>query len=266
MVKLFRNIRQKLLKEGKTFHYFKYAIGEIVLVVIGILIALQINNWNDERKERVLEKEYLMSLVTDLEEDIKKIEFANNGNTKLTNGLENLLALLANPLDTKNKQREVYLRSIKDTYWFLIVDFSENTISQLKNNNGFQLIKDKVISNAILHYQKGLNDSKHQNDELDLYYHALEERQKEIFNLSLGSKAMSFIDENYLNMLEPLASFEKLVSKGDYIVNDDPKLQSIYYGDVLFYRSTLKISMALNETQKQMAKDLIKLIEAKYKK
>ena len=50
MIKFFRKIRQNLLSEGKTGKYFKYAIGEIVLVVIGILIALQINNWNENRK------------------------------------------------------------------------------------------------------------------------------------------------------------------------------------------------------------------------
>ena len=50
MIKFFRNIRQTLINEGKTSRYFKYAIGEIVLVVIGILIALSINNWNDQRK------------------------------------------------------------------------------------------------------------------------------------------------------------------------------------------------------------------------
>jgi hypothetical protein len=49
MIKFFRKIRQNLLSEGKTSKYFKYAIGEIILVVIGILIALAINNWNNER-------------------------------------------------------------------------------------------------------------------------------------------------------------------------------------------------------------------------
>lgn len=59
MIKFFRKIRQKLLSEGKTEKYLKYSIGEIVLVVIGILIALQINNWNENRKERSSIKEYL---------------------------------------------------------------------------------------------------------------------------------------------------------------------------------------------------------------
>lgn len=52
MIKFFRRIRHNLLTEGKTGRYFKYALGEIVLVVIGILIALNINNWNEERKDQ----------------------------------------------------------------------------------------------------------------------------------------------------------------------------------------------------------------------
>ena len=49
MIKFFRKIRKNLLNEGKATKYFKYAIGEIILVVIGILIALRINNWNETK-------------------------------------------------------------------------------------------------------------------------------------------------------------------------------------------------------------------------
>ncbi|MGB4837427.1 MAG: DUF6090 family protein [Saprospiraceae bacterium] len=49
MIKLFKNIRYSLLQKEKTIQYLKYAIGEIILVVIGILMALQINTWNQER-------------------------------------------------------------------------------------------------------------------------------------------------------------------------------------------------------------------------
>ncbi len=52
MIKFFRKIRQNLLSEGKTGKYLKYALGEIILVVAGILIALQINNWNERRKQK----------------------------------------------------------------------------------------------------------------------------------------------------------------------------------------------------------------------
>jgi len=69
MIKLFRRTRQRLLTENKTGKYFKYAIGEIFLVVIGILIALQINNWNEGRKALIQEHAVLSNLVADLRAD-----------------------------------------------------------------------------------------------------------------------------------------------------------------------------------------------------
>ena len=66
MIKFFRHIRKSLLMENKTSKYFKYAIGEIILVVIGILIALQINNWNENRKETLKAKSYLLNIKEDL--------------------------------------------------------------------------------------------------------------------------------------------------------------------------------------------------------
>ena len=66
MIKFFRNIRQSLVMENKTGRYLKYAIGEIILVVIGILIALQINNWNETRKIRASEAEILQNLEVEL--------------------------------------------------------------------------------------------------------------------------------------------------------------------------------------------------------
>ena len=59
MSKIFRKIRQSFLLENKTFKYLKYAIGEIILVVIGILIALAINNYSERKKERKKEQAYL---------------------------------------------------------------------------------------------------------------------------------------------------------------------------------------------------------------
>lgn len=81
MLKFFRRIRQKLVREGNLKRYLIYAIGEILLVVIGILIALQVNNWNEERRENktlisILENEKI-SLAIEIEKEETQIQLIN---------------------------------------------------------------------------------------------------------------------------------------------------------------------------------------------
>ncbi|WP_157473433.1 DUF6090 family protein [Eudoraea adriatica] len=88
MINFFRRIRKKLADDNKPLKYMKYAIGEILLVVIGILIALQVNNWNEDRKSKVVEIELLKTIRTDLDRtliDLKNdyeshLESQKNGN------------------------------------------------------------------------------------------------------------------------------------------------------------------------------------------
>ena len=74
MIKFFRKIRQHLLSKGKTGAYLKYALGEIILVVIGILLALQINNWNELRKARTKEKILLGQIREDYQANLIQLE------------------------------------------------------------------------------------------------------------------------------------------------------------------------------------------------
>lgn len=67
MLKFFRRIRQKLLDEGSLRKYLIYAIGEILLVMVGILLALQVNNWNEERKDFSRSREILLEIKENLE-------------------------------------------------------------------------------------------------------------------------------------------------------------------------------------------------------
>jgi hypothetical protein len=69
MIKFFRKIRYDLMGKNKTGKYLKYAIGEIILVVIGILIALQVSHWNNQSADRKSEKRYLSELILDLQTD-----------------------------------------------------------------------------------------------------------------------------------------------------------------------------------------------------
>jgi|TARA_B110000902_G_scaffold265892_1_gene351648 hypothetical protein len=71
MIKFFRKTRQNLLMENKTGKYFKYAIGEIILVVIGILIALSINNWNELKKQRNEAQTFIKRLSEEVGQNIE---------------------------------------------------------------------------------------------------------------------------------------------------------------------------------------------------
>lgn len=77
MIKFFRNIRRSLINQNNMGKYFKYAIGEILLVVIGILIALQINNWNESNNDIKQERVYLKNLKEDLNGIIEAYKTAN---------------------------------------------------------------------------------------------------------------------------------------------------------------------------------------------
>ena len=74
MISFLRGMRRSMLGDGRLTRYLAYALGEIVLVVIGILIALQINNWNDARKDRARELSYLHNIRDDVGANIKEMD------------------------------------------------------------------------------------------------------------------------------------------------------------------------------------------------
>jgi len=74
MITFFRKLRRQLINDGKISNYLKYAIGEIVLVVVGILIALQINNWNHDRQDKISELNFYSNFKEQLAEDIYEIK------------------------------------------------------------------------------------------------------------------------------------------------------------------------------------------------
>ncbi len=147
MIKLFRNIRQNLLNEGKTSKYFKYAIGEIVLVVIGILIALQVSNWNKQNEDRKLEKRYVSELILDLQKD--SIFIADTRQTSYQQML------------SKSKLTE-YFEGQQFTEDSLIVYFGDQwkpvpkfnpittTLDELKSTGNIRVIQNSTIRRKIL--------------------------------------------------------------------------------------------------------------------
>ncbi len=114
MIKFFRHIRKKHMETGKTSKYFKYAIGEIILVVIGILIALQINNLNENRKHAIAEKEFFKSINDDLNQDLEFIKYVQ----AYTKPKIDAYNLLNDVYSTDYKSNKTQIDSLMSIYLF----------------------------------------------------------------------------------------------------------------------------------------------------
>ncbi|WP_104734490.1 DUF6090 family protein [Hanstruepera ponticola] len=150
MIKFFRNIRKKLLNEGKTSRYFKYAIGEIILVVIGILIALQINNWNEKRKSNKMAYEVYTNLLTSLEQDSIEVERTVS---LLTKSLETQKKLILNQSNqfTKQLNQNDLDKMVQEVFSGVMSFFPKTGVYELiTSNNSMDLLQSENIKSLLI--------------------------------------------------------------------------------------------------------------------
>jgi hypothetical protein len=213
MIKFFRHIRQSLImKEQKneptsvktsTGRYLKYAIGEIVLVVIGILLALQINNWNEGEKRKRLKSNYIMSLLDDLRLDSSMVADQLNFYKKDTTVLgEQLRRIQAHP----NRDTLVNIaRNEFNTNLQIITAFNNKTYVTLVNTGDIELFEPWVI------------------EELS----RLDQFQK--LAVSIYDFSISSYSDNLLNYRQHLTVFDDALA-GDIL---DPIWDELSYTEVL---------------------------------
>ena len=195
MIKFFRKIRQKLLSENKFSKYLIYAIGEIILVVIGILIALSINNWNEEKKDTDFENEMLAQIQENLANDkkaLKKIKIIFNNAISSSNKILEL------------KRSEENLDSLK--YWLAdIIQFERFQ----PITNSYETLKSKgldKVSNKKLRMLLGA----YYDDEIN---HVIK---------SVGDVEYSFNNDWIPIMKEIIVDFKFQ----DYVIVSDPNIFS----------------------------------------
>ncbi len=164
MIKLFRKIRMQLTFDNKSGKYIKYAIGEIVLVVIGILIALQINNWNNIRNEEGRIKEYANALILDLEEDIAMVNVILRHAQKITNRIDSLSQYVQNKKIQDISNIDIltltWVKSNRPYKW------NRATLEELKNSGSLRYIKNGNIKKRIVKYDAFTHhlDEDYEND------------------------------------------------------------------------------------------------------
>jgi hypothetical protein len=165
-------------QKGNTSKYFKYAIGEIVLVVIGILIALQINNWNEHRKERVQSVFYHERLINDLEMAIASLDVDIEWSKKVKTELNRATTILNKGIANDSTLR--ILDFALGNYFRLNRQLPEITsYEEMKSSGQLNLIYNKSLRKEIAHYLRGhhnitniyaeLNAKVNQSEFLDSY-------------------------------------------------------------------------------------------------
>ena len=247
-------------------HKKKWAeyVLEFLMLFLAVFLGFVAENIRETSVERHQEKEYMRLMVEDLKKDTANINTMVNGNRILIMGLDSLLDLLSGPQQDKSIQRRTFIYSLKYTYWYMPIQFSELTLTQLKSSGGFRLIKDKNITSAILQYDQGLDACKYNYDLLLQYYHTFEATNKDLFNMTLARKAFKAMEKNFHTVFLPYDEFEKLVPKGNYLDKNDRALFLKYHDDILYYETTLTNLTNIVANQKLSSDSLMQLIKTNY--
>ncbi|WP_445749733.1 DUF6090 family protein [Polaribacter sp.] len=173
MVQLFRKIRQKLLTEKKISQYFTYAIGEILLVLIGILLAIQFNNWSVEKGNKVKERWYLINMVEDIEYqrqilESQKIHYQETIETAKSILRDYKKTGKIGEIDSLNEKLNLFME-------VNIFPNINNTYQELVSSGQQAIIKDKDLSIGVIDYylfcEDNYKDVKNNND--NVYYREL---------------------------------------------------------------------------------------------
>lgn len=158
MLKFFRKIRYDLMEKKKTGKYLKYAIGEIILVVIGILIALSINNWNEGRLEANREKITLSNLNEEFQDNLRDLDSINTKLSSTIGALEHLFAMF-------NKEESQYVSKTLDSIISMTLTSptwkpSEFVLNDLKNSGGLSKLRNKELKKLLFQWTRYYNEMK----------------------------------------------------------------------------------------------------------
>lgn len=147
MLKFFRKTRQKLLTENKFSKYLLYAVGEIVLVVIGILIALQINNWNEANKQQLKSENLNIRLQNQIEQNIQTTKNRIDNVKVQVDNLTNIMLMIGGPLEEFN------LKGLDSQLNNLLLDYhlslDLNTLEEAQDNGEIASIKNDSLRVAL---------------------------------------------------------------------------------------------------------------------
>lgn len=211
MVTFFRKIRFHLMEQHKTGKYIKYAVGEIALVVIGILIALQINNWNEGRKEQRSEQNYLRRLLVDLENDYNTLTFSKGLSKDRIQQIKLLTDVIQTPALSKEYTINI-IESIEKVTWRSYLPLSKIVYNELMHSGKMSLIQSENLRNELSNYYA---DADHWEMILNT-----EDAQKEFSHATAGLLSVDILtaieNSSSLRNTSPVYAMDMTVKQEDF--------------------------------------------------
>jgi len=221
MIRLFKKTRQIFINEGKTSKYFKYAIGEIILVVIGILIALSINNWNENRKQKTIEKVYIENIKTDLELNLKSLQKYIAERNKTVASVEVVLAFFEARKNIDVNKFNFHCLTVMEWYPF---ENSDNTYQELLNSGQLSILSNKIIKDNLQNLQNNLNTIRFIESEMEedyeryLYDQFFETIDLDTSLKNLKSQSSTAIEVPKLDVIEVNTLLENRTFKNGFVL------------------------------------------------
>ena len=151
MFRFFRRLRSNVLSEKPSFRYLRYGIGELVLVVFGILIALQINNWNEDRIEQRQITEYAHALIKDLERDLVMAEVIEAEINVLIKKIDALAAYVGDrPVEQMSNLDLFYLMHKP---FYRPYSWNRTALEQIKSSGALRQMKNQRLAEIVSEYE-----------------------------------------------------------------------------------------------------------------
>lgn len=185
MIKFFRRIRQKLLSENRFSKYLIYAIGEILLVMVGILMALQVNNWNEERKISGLEIEYLKGLGKDFKIALSDLDFNINRANESVRNTDSLL-LYTGPDSTKIGFSKFIEHALLAHHNALIYKYNSGYFEDLVSSGNLNSISNKSLRLLLTEWKQQYTRVLEMQERLLLTHKSLRDLEIDDFDLRMG--------------------------------------------------------------------------------
>ena len=234
-----------MLTKNKFSKYFLYAIGEILLVVIGILIALSLNNWNQKEAERKLEKRHIFSLIEDAKTDLSNFNNAIIVNEERVKILDSLASMCFNYNIKEGKDPELFIQNNKAYTHPVFVTHTDRTLAQLKNTGSIRLITDKDIVDALIEYEGYFEKLTNQQVWYENALNNLIESGIPVFNFKYIPKNRQEFDELFYKNEKLMSTNKQLIIE---LGNRAVMYSSITQYYLIFLKEGNKRSMELIKT------------------